>query len=92
MSFARDGRDDRPEWPFPGARIHRDRRRHGIVLTKLDGTAKGGIVVAITRELGLPVQYVAQANRWKTSCRLTRKHSFLLFSIEEGVGIKWRML
>jgi len=30
----------------------------GIVLTKLDGMAKGGIVVAITRELGLPVQYV----------------------------------
>jgi fused signal recognition particle receptor len=30
----------------------------GIVLTKLDGTAKGGIVVAITRELGLPVCYV----------------------------------
>jgi fused signal recognition particle receptor len=30
----------------------------GIVLTKLDGTAKGGIVVAITRELGLPVRYV----------------------------------
>ena len=30
----------------------------GIVLTKLDGTAKGGIVVAITREMGLPVRYV----------------------------------
>jgi fused signal recognition particle receptor len=30
----------------------------GIILTKLDGTAKGGIVVAITRELGLPVRYV----------------------------------
>jgi fused signal recognition particle receptor len=30
----------------------------GIVLTKLDGTAKGGIVVAIARELGLPVLYV----------------------------------
>jgi len=29
----------------------------GIVLTKLDGTAKGGIVVAIARELGLPVLY-----------------------------------
>ncbi len=29
----------------------------GIVLTKLDGTAKGGIVVAIARELGLPVRY-----------------------------------
>ncbi len=30
----------------------------GIVLTKLDGTAKGGVVVAITRELGLPIRYI----------------------------------
>jgi fused signal recognition particle receptor len=30
----------------------------GIVLTKLDGTAKGGVVVAIARELGLPIRYV----------------------------------
>ncbi|HEX4216920.1 MAG TPA: signal recognition particle-docking protein FtsY [Acidimicrobiales bacterium] len=30
----------------------------GVVLTKLDGTAKGGIVVAIQRELGLPVKLV----------------------------------
>lgn len=30
----------------------------GLVLTKLDGTAKGGIVVAIAESLGLPVQYV----------------------------------
>jgi fused signal recognition particle receptor len=30
----------------------------GLVLTKLDGTAKGGVVVAIARELGLPVRYV----------------------------------
>lgn len=30
----------------------------GIVLTKLDGTAKGGIVIAIARELNLPVRYV----------------------------------
>jgi fused signal recognition particle receptor len=30
----------------------------GIVLTKLDGTAKGGIAVAIARELDLPVRYV----------------------------------
>ena len=29
----------------------------GIVLTKLDGTAKGGIVIAIAHELGLPVMY-----------------------------------
>lgn len=30
----------------------------GIVLTKLDGTAKGGIVVAVTKELGIPVKYI----------------------------------
>ena len=29
----------------------------GIVLTKLDGTAKGGIAIAITKELGVPVKY-----------------------------------
>ena len=30
----------------------------GIVLTKLDGTAKGGIAIAIRQELGLPVRYI----------------------------------
>lgn len=30
----------------------------GIVLTKLDGTAKGGIVVAVQKELGVPVKFV----------------------------------
>jgi len=30
----------------------------GVVLTKLDGSAKGGVVVAIRHELGLPVRYV----------------------------------
>jgi fused signal recognition particle receptor len=30
----------------------------GIVLTKLDGTAKGGVVIAISREMNLPVRYV----------------------------------
>lgn len=30
----------------------------GIVLTKLDGTAKGGVVLAIHKELGLPVKYI----------------------------------
>ena len=31
---------------------------HGVILSKLDGTAKGGIVLAITKELGLPVLYI----------------------------------
>ena len=30
----------------------------GIVLTKMDGTAKGGIAVAIQAELGIPVKYI----------------------------------
>jgi fused signal recognition particle receptor len=30
----------------------------GIILTKLDGTAKGGICIAIAQELGVPVKYV----------------------------------
>ena len=30
----------------------------GIILTKLDGTAKGGVAVAIQSELGLPVKYI----------------------------------
>jgi fused signal recognition particle receptor len=30
----------------------------GIILTKLDGTAKGGIAIAIRQELGLPVRYI----------------------------------
>jgi len=30
----------------------------GVILTKLDGTAKGGVVVSIARELGLPIQFV----------------------------------
>ena len=30
----------------------------GIVVTKLDGTAKGGVVVAIARRFGLPIRFV----------------------------------
>ena len=30
----------------------------GIVLTKLDGTAKGGVVIPIARELNLPIRYI----------------------------------
>jgi fused signal recognition particle receptor len=30
----------------------------GIVLAKLDGTAKGGVAVAVVRDLGVPIRYV----------------------------------
>ncbi|MBW7957284.1 MAG: signal recognition particle-docking protein FtsY [Deltaproteobacteria bacterium] len=35
----------------------------GIALTKLDGTAKGGIIIAIARELGIPVRFVGVGER-----------------------------
>jgi fused signal recognition particle receptor len=46
------------------ARIFRDAvEATGIVLTKLDGTAKGGIVVAIAAEIGLAVRFVGVGER-----------------------------
>jgi fused signal recognition particle receptor len=35
----------------------------GVVLAKLDGTAKGGVVFAIARELGLPVRFVGTGEK-----------------------------
>ena len=43
----------------------------GIVLTKLDGTARGGIVFAIASELGLPIKYIGTGEKLATSRRLT---------------------
>lgn len=38
--------------------FHKAVKLTGLVVTKLDGTSKGGVVVAIQRELGLPIKYV----------------------------------
>jgi fused signal recognition particle receptor len=38
--------------------FHRVTPLTGMILTKLDGTAKGGIVVAIQREIGLPIKFI----------------------------------
>jgi fused signal recognition particle receptor len=35
----------------------------GLILAKLDGTAKGGVVVAIRQQVGLPVKYVGVGER-----------------------------
>ena len=37
----------------------------GIVLTKLDGTAKGGIVLAIKEAVGIPVKFIGLGGKWK---------------------------
>ena len=38
--------------------FHESTHLDGIVLTKMDGTGKGGIVFSITQELGIPVAYI----------------------------------
>lgn len=39
--------------------FHESTGIHGIILTKLDGTAKGGIIFAIAHEVGIPVAYLS---------------------------------
>lgn len=48
----------------------------GIVLTKLDGTAKGGIVLAIKEEVGLPVKYIGLGEK---------KEDLRVFDIEKYI-------
>ena len=42
----------------PGQVFNEATENHRIILTKLDGTAKGGIVLAIREELGIPISFV----------------------------------
>ena len=39
--------------------FHESTKLDGIVLTKMDGTGKGGIVFSITQELGIPIVYLS---------------------------------
>ncbi len=48
----------------------------GIILTKLDGTAKGGIVIAVQRELGVPVKLVGLGEGPTTWPRSTPRSSW----------------
>ena len=48
----------------------------GLVVTKLDGTSKGGMVVAIQKELGLPIKFVGlgeQPDDLQVSCQTVRR-------------------
>jgi len=48
----------------------------GIALTKLDGTAKGGIIISIVNEIGIPVEYIGIGEE---------KESLIPFSAEDFV-------
>ena len=54
----------------------------GIVLTKLDGTAKGGIAVAIARELNLPVRFVGVGEQMSDLLDSTRS----VCGVAAGIG------
>jgi len=58
----------------------------GIVLTKLDGTAKGGIAVAISKELNLPIRY--EAYDWPHEKRdeppLVEEYTYLKLKLNNG--------
>ena len=51
-------RHDRPERARPGRDLPRDGGVTGLVMTKLDGTAKGGVVVALAEKFGLPIHAI----------------------------------
>ena len=46
----------------------------GIVLTKLDGTAKGGVVIGIARDLGIPIRYVGVGERIEDLVPFSAEH------------------
>ena len=47
-----------PECRGAGETVPGSSGSYRIILTKLDGTARGGIVISIKEELGLPVKYI----------------------------------
>ena len=57
---------------------------NGIILTKMDGTAKGGIVVAIKDQLGLPVRYLGFGEKKEDLKDFDL--NLYLYSIIEGLG------
>ena len=56
----------------------------GIVLTKMDGTAKGGIAIAIASELGIPVKYIGIGEKVEDLERFNAEDfAKALFELEE---------
>jgi fused signal recognition particle receptor len=55
---------------------------NGLILTKLDGTAKGGIVLKISKELGIPVKYIGVGEQID-DLQLFDKESFIKALLED---------
>jgi len=60
----------------------------GLVLTKLDGTAKGGVIVGLADEFGIPVRYVGVGEKVEDLRQFTADDFVdALFSSGEGEGV-----
>ncbi len=57
----------------------------GLVVTKLDGTAKGGVVFALAREFGLPIRYVGLGET-STDLRVFDAEAFVDGLLPAGIG------
>lgn len=66
--------------------FHRDIGLDGIVITKLDGTAKGGVVVSVEKKLGIPVKYIGVGEQWDDLIEFdTDAFIDALFNIDEEI-------
>ena len=63
----------------------------GVVLTKLDGSAKGGIVFAIQSELGIPVKLVGLGEKAERPRRLRRPASSSTPCSSTELGVRRRL-
>ena len=64
----------------------------GLVLTKLDGTAKGGVIIGISQELGVPITTSGSARLSRTCVPLTRRSSSTRSSeVAEGFASRPRL-
>ena len=47
----------------------------GVIVTKLDGSGKGGVIISIQNELNIPTRFIGTGRNWKTSRRSTQRLS-----------------
>ena len=57
----------------------------GLVVTKLDGTAKGGVIFALAREFGIPIRYVGIGER-SEDLRVFDADAFVEALLPESLG------
>ncbi len=60
---------------------------YGIVLAKIDGTAKGGVVTAIRKQVGLPVKYIGVGETGRRPSPCSTRNPFVDAMFAENCGL-----